>query len=193
MFERFTDEARQVVSLAQENARRLHHKYIGTEHLLLGILDQPGSMAATVLARHGLDHERASAAVERLLGTVAVEDLDADALDAIGIDLSAVREKVEAAFGPGALDRDPSRNRRGALVSGRRVPFSSRAKKVLELALREALAIKSPDIRDGHILLGLLREGEGLGAWILADAGIDLPALRVEVRAEMGAQPRQRP
>ena len=182
MFERFTDEARQVVRLSHENARRLHHEYIGTEHLLLGILDQPGSMAATVLGGHGLDHERASAALERLLGTVAVEDLDAEALDAIGIDLSAVREKIEAAFGPGALDRHPGKGRRGVPVGGRHVPFSSRAKKVLELSLREALAIKSPDIRDGHILLGLLREGEGLGARIIADAGIDGPALRVEIR-----------
>jgi ATP-dependent Clp protease ATP-binding subunit ClpA len=190
MFERFTDEARQVVKLAQGNARRLRHNHIGTEHLLLGILEQPDTVSARVLNRHGLDHEQASAAVVRVLGTLPVGDLDADALEAIGIDLSAVREKVEAVFGPGALDRHPSRDRRGGLVSGRSIPFTPRAKKTLELSLREALALKSRDIRDGHILLGLLREGDGLGARILTDAGIDFPTLQLEIRTEMGTPPR---
>jgi len=190
MFERFTDEARQVVKLAQGNARSLRHNHIGTEHLLLGILEQPDTMSARLVNRHGLNHEQAAEAVTRVLGTLPIGDIDADALDSIGIDLAAVREKVEAAFGPGALDRHPNRDRRGGLVSGRGIPFTPRAKKVLELSLREAVALKSRDIRDGHILLGLLREGEGLGVRILSDAGIDLPALRVEIRAEMGTPPR---
>ncbi|GII53027.1 Clp protease [Planotetraspora thailandica] len=193
MFERFTDEARQTVKLAMENARRLRHDRIGTEHLLLGLLEQPGTVSARLLNGHGLDHGRASAAIVQAVGAPPAGDLDADALESIGIDLSAVREKIEAAFGPGALDRSPSRDHRGILVSGRSIPFGPRAKKVLELSLREALALKSRDIRDGHILLGLIREGEGLGARILADTGVDLAALGTEVRAEIGGPPRQRP
>ncbi len=184
MFERFTEDARQVVKGAQEEARGLRHTHIGTEHLLLGLMRQPEMLSARVLNDHGLDHGHAIATVTRLLGTPA-GDLDADALEAIGIDLSSVREKVEAAFGPGALDRPPSRDRRRALLSGRHIPFTSRAKKVLELSLREALAMKHKDIRDGHILLGLLREGEGLGVRVMTDAGIDLTALRAALRARL--------
>lgn len=184
MFERFTKDARQVVTGAQEEARALRHAHIGTEHLLLGMLRQPGTLSAQVLNDHGIDHERAIATVTRLLGAPD-EDLDADALAAIGIDLSSVREKVEAAFGPGALDRPPSRNQRRTLLSGRHIPFTSRAKKVLELSLREALAMKHMDIRDGHILLGMLRDGEGLGVRVMTDAGIDPASLRAALRTRL--------
>lgn len=184
MFERFTDGARQVVKRAQEEARELRHPHIGTEHLLLGLLWQRETLSAQLLRDHGLDHERARSEIVRLLGTPA-DDLDADALEAIGIDLSAVREKVEAAFGPGALDRPPRRNRRRTLLSGRHIPFSARAKKTLELSLREALAMKSKDIRDGHILLGILRDGAGLGVRVMADAGIDPSSLRTALRSRL--------
>ena len=100
MFERFTEEARQVVVGAQEEARRLHHSHIGTEHLLLGLLDQDTPTAA-VLARHGLTRESTVAAIRAFTGG---EGLDAAALGTVGIDLDAVRDSVEAAFGPGALD-----------------------------------------------------------------------------------------
>jgi ATP-dependent Clp protease ATP-binding subunit ClpA len=185
MFERFTDAARQVVTLAQEEARRMRHDHIGSEHVLLGLLGQRESLSARLLGEHGLDYKEAHAAVVRIAGTPAAGGLDADALETIGIDLSAVRERVEAVFGPGALDRDPHRNHQGVLVSGRRVPFSPRSKKILELALREAIALKSRDIRDGHVLLGLIREGEGLGVRIMTDTGIDLPGLRVEIRSHL--------
>ncbi|GAA0378179.1 Clp protease N-terminal domain-containing protein [Microbispora corallina] len=186
MFERFTETARKVLVLGQENARRLRHDHLGTEHLLLGLLGQPESLSARLLGGHGLDHERAYAAVVRILGTHPTGDIDADALESIGIDLAAVREKVEAAFGPGALDRRPGREERGVLVGPRRIPLTPRAKKVLELSLREALALGSKDIRDGHILLGLIREGEGLGVRVMTDAGLDLAGLRTEVRAGLG-------
>jgi ATP-dependent Clp protease ATP-binding subunit ClpA len=97
MFERFHHDARQAVILAQENARRLHHDFIGTEHILLGLLAQPDALSARVLGRHGLDHDRARQSVLRLLPQKPEDTLDADALESIGIDLSAIREKVEAA------------------------------------------------------------------------------------------------
>ena len=175
MFERFTREAREVVVGAQQEARTLHHARIGTEHLLLGLLAQPATTSARVLARHGVDRQVVVEAVRGFVG----DDLDADALTSLGIDLDAVRERVEATFGPGALD-DPA-HRRGATAPGH-VPFNSRAKKVLELSLREAIALKQKTITDGHIALGLIREGEGLAMKVLHDRGVDLPALRDDLR-----------
>jgi ATP-dependent Clp protease ATP-binding subunit ClpA len=170
MFERFTAEARQVVVGAQHEARRLHHGRIGTEHLLLSLLGQQTSSAA-VLARHGLTRDGVADAV---VGYVGNGDLDAEALTALGIDLDAVRTTVEATFGAGALDRPAS----GPRDLQGHIPFTPRAKKVLELSLREAIAMKSKGIADGHIALGLLREGEGLAAKVLADRGIDPADLR---------------
>ncbi|WP_444543140.1 Clp protease N-terminal domain-containing protein [Microtetraspora niveoalba] len=101
-----------------------------------------------------------------------------------------MREKVEATFGPGALDREPGRDHRGTLVSGRHIRVGKGAKKALELSLREALALKSKDIRDGHILLGVLREAEGLGARIIGVAGIDIPTLRTELERRLRPDPK---
>ncbi|MEU4831507.1 Clp protease N-terminal domain-containing protein [Streptosporangium sp. NPDC023615] len=185
MFERFHREARQAVILAQENARRLRHEVIGTEHLLLGLLNQPGCLSARVLGRHGLDHDRAFRSVAHLSQRRPAAALDAEALETIGIDLAAIREKVEAAFGPGALDREPA-DRRSRWFGGSHVPFSPRAKKTLELSLREALNLKHNYIGDGHILLGLLRESGGLAARVLKDAGVDAASLRREVVTELG-------
>ncbi|MFC4532530.1 Clp protease N-terminal domain-containing protein [Sphaerisporangium dianthi] len=187
MFERFHADARQAVVHARREAGAFDHDYIGTEHVLLGLLAQPGSVSARVLARHGLDHDRAGDAVARLLATPpapGADDIDADALEAIGIDLDAIREKVEAAFGPGALDRAP-RSRRRSRGTFAHIPFDRRAKKVLELSLREAINLKHNYISDGHILLGILRDGEGLAARVLADADIDFDTLRSEIRTEL--------
>jgi ATP-dependent Clp protease ATP-binding subunit ClpA len=170
MFERFTREAREVVVGAQHEARALRHARIGTEHVLLGLLAQQGTTSARVLTRHGVTRPVVVEAVRSFVG----DDLDADALTSLGIDLDAVRERVEETFGPGALDGPPG-------PTGQ-LPFTPRAKKVLELSLREALAMKSKTITDGHILLGLLREGEGLAMKVLHDKGVDLPALRDELR-----------
>ncbi|WP_424536224.1 Clp protease N-terminal domain-containing protein [Sphaerisporangium viridialbum] len=185
MFERFHEDARQTVVLAQDEARLFNHDYIGTEHLLLALLQQPDTVAARVLARHGLDHDQIGDAVARLLAAAPADDLDAGALESIGIDLDAIREKVEAAFGPGALDREPRPRRGRPWRLGGHIPFSGRAKKVLELSLREAIALKHNYIGNGHILLGLLREGQGLAARVIADAGVDFEALRREVRVEL--------
>src|SRR5690349_15586072 len=101
MFERFTDSARQVVVEAQNEARALHHGWIGTEHLLLGLLADQTSPTAGVLRQHGLTRETVRSAVQAYVGS---DGLDADALATLGIDLDTVRSTVEASFGPGALD-----------------------------------------------------------------------------------------
>ncbi len=144
MFERFTDRARHVVVLAQGEAGMLGHDYIGTEHLLLGLLSEEEGMAAQVLGE-------------------------------LGIRLESARSEVESIIG------------RGQAPSGSHIPFTPRAKKVLELALREALAMKSKSISAGHITLGLLREGEGLAMKVLADRGVDLVELRRDLTAALAA------
>ena len=113
------------------------------------------------------------------------DDLDAEALRTLGIDLDSVRDSVESAFGPGALDVRPGRG--GRKESPAHLPFTPRAKKVLELSLREALALKSRSIGDVHIALGLLREGEGLAMKVLHDHGIDPVELRREITAALGS------
>ena len=174
MFERFTIEARQTVVGAQTEARRLRARWIGTEHLLLALLAQE-TPSTSVLARHGLTHD----AVAEAIAAYRSDDLDAEALSALGIDLDAIRESAEASFGPGALDA-PAR-KPGCAEPGKHIPFSPRAKKVLKLSLREALAMKSKAITDGHITLGLLSEGEGLAMRVLVDRGVDTGGLRGEL------------
>jgi len=138
MFERFTERARRVVVHAQEEARDLNHNYIGTEHLLLGLMREPDSAAAR-----------------------ALHDLD------IGRD--AVRERIVAIIGRG-----------GEAPSGH-IPFTPRAKKVLELSLREALQLSHNYIGTEHILLGLIREGHGVAAEVLTSLGGDLSRVRDKV------------
>ncbi len=138
MFERFTDRARRVLVWAQEEARLLHHGFIGTEHLLLGLV-----------------HEG--------------EGVGAQSLQSLGISLEAVRAKVEETVGMS-----------GSVPSGR-PPFTPRAKKVLELSLREALQMGHSYIGTEHLLLGLVREGEGVAATVLVSLGADLPRVRQQV------------
>ena len=140
MFERFTDRARRVIVLAQEEAGMLGHSYIGTEHFLLGIL-----------------HEGENAA--------------AKALVSLGISLDAMRQAIEDIVGRGA---EPT------AVPGH-VPFTPRAKKVLELSLRESLQLGVNYIGPEHILLALLREGEGVAPQVLVAAGVDLNRARQQV------------
>ena len=138
MFERFTDRARRVVVLAQEEARLLDHNYIGTEHILLGLIHEGQGVAA------------------RTLG-------------ALGISLHATRQAVEEIIG------------RGAQAPSGHIPFTPRSKKVLELSLREALSLGSDYIGTEHILLALLREGDGVGAQILVGAGVSLSQVRPQI------------
>jgi ATP-dependent Clp protease ATP-binding subunit ClpA len=193
MFERFTSEARSVVVGAQEQARGLDHAYIGTEHLLLSMLasDDP---AATLLRERGVTHESASALIQQFLGGPAerLTPNDADALRTIGIDLDEVRRRLEENFGPDPLAvpaEEPVRRRFGLRRRHRQpvaagpspkghIPFTPRAKKVLELSLREALRLKHRSIGTEHVLLGLIREGEGLAALVLTRRKVDLAELR---------------
>lgn len=179
MFERFTSEARRTVVLAQQEARELRHGYIGTEHLLIGLVADGKGPAASALL-HG---DVTVADLRRRVAEATGDGLDQDALATIGIDLDRVRQATEATFGPGALDARSKRR----MASGH-IPFTKRAKKVLELSLREATALKDNHIGTGHILLGLLREGEGLGATVLRDAGVDFARLREEVTRLIAAE-----
>ncbi|MEN9710048.1 MAG: hypothetical protein RL441_40 [Actinomycetota bacterium] len=138
MFERFTDRARRVVVLAQEEARMLNHNYIGTEHILLGLIHEGEGVAAK-------------------------------ALEAMGISLDAVRAQVEETIG------------QGQTAPSGHIPFTPRAKKVLELSLREALQLGHNYIGTEHILLGLIREGEGVAAKVLEKLGADLNRVRQQV------------
>jgi ATP-dependent Clp protease ATP-binding subunit ClpA len=150
MFERFTDRARRVVVLAQEEARMLNHNYIGTEHILLGLIHEGQGVAA-------------------------------QALTSLGISLEAVRQQVEEIIGLGQQAQ-----------SGH-IPFTPRAKKVLELSLREALQLGHNYIGTEHILLGLIREGEGVAAQVLVRLGADLNRVRQQVvhlvHSEKGDRP----
>ena len=138
MFERFTDRARRVMVLAQEEARMLNHDYIGTELLLLGLLGEAEGVAAK-------------------------------ALESLGISLAAVRHQVEEIIG------------RGQHAPSGHIPFTPRAKKVLELAQREARALGHDYVGTEHILLGLIREGDGVAAQVLVNMGADLNRVRQQV------------
>ena len=138
MFERFTDRARRVVVLAQEEARMLDHNYIGTEHLLLGLIHEGEGVAAK-------------------------------ALRALDVDLDTLRREVEALVGRG---QQPQRGH---------IPFTPQAKKALELALRESVHLGHDYIGTEHLLLGLVREGEGPAAQVLEQRGIELNTVRQEV------------
>jgi ATP-dependent Clp protease ATP-binding subunit ClpA len=169
MFERFTEEARQAVVAAAVHAEKLDHGWIGTEHLLLGILDDAQGRAARVLAGAGVTAAAVHDDVERIVGR-GEPDLDAGALATLGIDLDVVRERVERTFGPGALGPRKGRRRRRPICASR--PFTPRAKKVLELSLREAVARGDTFIGAEHVLLALLREGDGVAGRILAERGV---------------------
>ena len=184
MFERFTSGARRVVELAQDEAQALRHVHIGTEHLLLGLLAEEHGIAARTLRDAGVTAAAVRQCVQRRADSF-LGGQDADALRAIGIDVEHVRARVEESFGPGALDRALSgRCRPGA--SRWHIAFSARAKKVMELSLREALHLRHNYIGTEHILLALLREGEGLGAQILAESGVRFDDLRHSVLAAVG-------
>ena len=150
MFQRFTDRSRQVVVLAQVEARRLDHNWIGTEHILLGLIDEGGGVAAK-------------------------------ALESLGIGLDAVRQQVEEIIG------------RGQQAPSGHIPFTPRAKKVLELSLRESMQLGHDYIGTEHILLGLLREGDGVAAQVLVRLGADLDRVRQQVIRLLHGYPAEEP
>jgi ATP-dependent Clp protease ATP-binding subunit ClpA len=194
VFERFTASARTAVIGAQAEARNLRHGYIGTEHLLFGIADGPG-VAAQLLSDFGIERTSIRARIIAIVGQGGSGGLDADALRSIGIDLEEVRRHVEETFGPGALEaarweRDRPRRRlwkrRSQCAGGGHIPFTPRAKKVLELSLRESLQLKDNFIGTEHVLLGILREGQGVAAMILAEQGLDYEIARSRLKEGRG-------
>jgi ATP-dependent Clp protease ATP-binding subunit ClpC len=150
MFERFTDWARQVIVLAQEEARMLDHNYVGTEHILLGLIRQGEGVAAK-------------------------------ALESLGISLDVIRQEVEEIIG------------RGQETPSGHIPFTPRAKKVLEFSLRESRQFGHDYIATEHILLGLVREGGGVAAQVLVKLGADLNLVRHEVTQLLAAAGRPLP
>lgn len=160
VFERFTRDARAAVILAQEEARDLADHEIGSQHLLLGLLESAGDELSAVLSGYGLNADAVRARLVETSTTAGASfDEDADALRAIGIDLRAVRDSVARTFGADAFDNALRKSGRRRRRRGR-IRFTRAAKKALELALREALAHKDKEIRCEHILLGLLRGGD---------------------------------
>ncbi|MER7441787.1 Clp protease N-terminal domain-containing protein [Micromonospora avicenniae] len=184
MFERFTDRAREVVRRARDEARAEGQRPIGTEHLLLAVLADQASLASRVLTETGVSADDLRARIHRHVetGGVGLGDADAAALREIGIDLAAIVARVEETFGPDALrEATPEPRRRWGRRRYTGGPFSPRSKKVLELSLREAIRLRHKHIGTEHILLGLLREGHGLAALVLTEAGADLDDLRRRV------------
>jgi ATP-dependent Clp protease ATP-binding subunit ClpA len=179
VFERFTAEARNVVVHAQQEARTLRHPFIGTEHLLLGMLTG-GGPAGELLAKQGLDADRLR---RQLIGSDPTRQpaIDAEALAVLGIDLDQVRQAVEARFGPGALVSPPRRMPQGHL------PFTRSAKKSLELALREAAAAGAGAINSAHLVLGITGCAEGTGVRLLRGLGVDLDELTAAARRRAAA------
>jgi ATP-dependent Clp protease ATP-binding subunit ClpC len=149
MFERMTDRARRVIVLAQEEARGLNHSYIGTEHILLGMLNEGEGIGCQALVRHGMSLAAARIQIVEIIG-----------------------EGTESPFG--------------------HIPFTPRAKKVLEFSLREALQLGHNYIGTEHILLGMVREGEGVAAHVLANNGLTIGQLRETVLDLLQANPEQR-
>jgi len=146
MFERFTERARKVMVLAQEEARRFDHNYIGTEHILLGLVSED-------------------------------EDVAARALSSLDVTLEGVRDQVESIVGYGEEGM------------GAQAPFTPRSKKVLELGLREAMQLGHNHIGTEHLLLGLVREGEGVAARVLSNLDVDPDNVRSEVLRRIGEEP----
>jgi len=193
MFERFTPAAREVVVRAKQEARTFGHPWLGTEHLLLGVLAQPDAPGVSALTELGITLDACRAALGQVVGRLVP---DADALRTLGIDLAAVRRRAEASFGPGALDHPPRPAGRRRLLwrRARREPqevtghlrFLPRAKRALERARRDALALGDTQVGVEHVLLGLLDPKGNMAVELLRRLGAESEVVRVHVLADLG-------
>lgn len=185
MFERFANDARDAVTQAVEEAQGSER--IGAEHVLLGTVRTPDTVAARALSQLGVDQARLRSAVHGVRA-VPPDGLDADALAGVGIDLDAVRAQVEAEFGPGALDDVTAAPRTGG-----HKPFDGQAKKLLQLSLREALRLKHKRIDTGHLLLAVVRLDDPHAAGALDALGLADDDVRTAVAAAWSQSPVGRP
>jgi hypothetical protein len=165
VFERFENDAKQSIARAEQEAIRLGHDFIGTEHMLLGLIDTRGSVASTALTERGVTAEKAREETLRILRAENVDETGGqpakDALATLGIDVDEVRRRADATFGPGRF-RYP------------RPRFTERAKKVIALSVRHG----HEHIDTEHLLLAILTEGTGVGVRVLTDLRVDLDELR---------------
>ena len=204
MFERFTEKCRRTLVLAQEEARGLGHPFLGTEHVLLGMLRLPETVAGEILVNAGVTAQGVREATAAAIGAGASPRggppamPDAEALHAIGIDLDEVRSAVEEGFGPGALDGTEAAmrsllgaHRRRDLLRRRRAPaFTPAAKHLLERSLREALQLGHNYIGTEHLLLAAARPQSGLASQVLQRAGLPYDGVKAQVREKLAARRR---
>lgn len=176
MFEKFTDQAKRAISSAQDEAMALGHDFIGTEHILLGLANVDGGIASEVLSEKQATAPLVRDEVVRILrgaGVAQTSGTDAAAaLATIGIDVEGIKRRADESFGPGRF-RFP------------RPPFTARAKRMLQISLREAVALGHDYVGTEHLLLGLLTEGEGVGIQALNALGVETDSLRPAVLARV--------
>ena len=226
LFDKYTDGAKRVLMLAQEEARRLKHNYIGTEHLLLGLVREGEGIAAETLFDRSVDLTKVRKAVEFTIGRgerIAAgninltprakkvielaaeaarrldhnyigtehlllgllregEGIGAAVLESLGVDLAELRSALEVFASPEGSSREEEPSRPAERAAAAEVRLTPRAIKALELAAEEARRFGHSQIGTGHLLIGLVREGEGIGARILQGLGVNLQRLRKQVR-----------
>lgn len=189
MLERLTAEARGTIARAIQDASGPPRRLVDTEHILLALLTKDTGIAAEVLREAGLTAEGVRSDIERLTGSPEpiLTEGDAEALRAIGIDVDAVLARIEESFGPGALEADQAggemEGRRGFLGRRGKTPsrprrLTDRGRKVLELAVREAVRLHNDHIGTEHLLLGVIRIDDGLAMKIITDSGVSAESLR---------------
>ncbi len=176
MVQRFSADCRRVVGRAQLQARQLGHPFLGTEHLLLAVLEDAAGGTVAALRSSGVD----IGTIRRKILLTIGERLDADALTSLGIDLQRVQEVAEGHFGPGAL----TSTRRSAPTKGH-LPLTRRVKTVLEMSALAARRLGHHAIGPEHLMLGILDEGSGIAVRVLKDANVRVAELRLDIATQL--------
>lgn len=176
MRQRFSGDCRRVVGVAQQQARQLGHPFLGTEHLLLAVLDDADGYTVAALRARGADTGDVRRGILWMIG----DRLDAEALTSLGIDLERVREVAESQFGQGAL----ASTRWPAPIDGH-LPLTRRVKTVLELGARAARRLGHQTITTEHLMLGILDDGGGIAVRALKDAHVGIAGLRLDIATHL--------